>query len=162
MDIVWAPWRMAFILGEKPMGCFLCDAAANGVGEERLVLSLTKHSMVMLNRYPYISGHIMVTPIAHVADMGALSEEAMLDVHKTLHRAVDVVRAAFKPHGINIGMNLGRAAGAGVEDHLHYHVVPRFYGDSNAMNIFGEVRVIPEDLISTYRRYLPHFSGPQA
>jgi ATP adenylyltransferase len=140
------------------MGCFLCDAAARGVGEDTLVLHLTGHSMVILNRYPYISGHLMVTPIAHVKDLSELSDEQERDLHRTLVWATARVRDVLKPHGVNLGMNLGKAAGAGVEDHIHYHIVPRFAGDNNAMNVLGDVRVIPESLEATFRRYLPAFS----
>lgn len=157
MDIVWAPWRMPFILGEKPMGCFLCESAVKGVGEETLVLELTPTSMVIMNRYPYISGHLMVVPIRHVDNLDALTHEEMLDLHETLRRCISRIKRWAHPDGINVGMNLGAAAGAGVKDHIHYHVVPRFTGDNNAMNVFGEVRIIPEDLIVTFRRLLPVF-----
>ncbi len=157
MDIIWAPWRMQFILGEKPMGCFLCEAVTAGVGEEALVLELTEHSMVIMNRYPYISGHLMVVPKAHVSGLHELEPEAFDDLHRTLSRCVERVRAVLNPQGVNLGMNLGKAAGAGVEDHIHYHVIPRFVGDNNAFNVLGDIRVIPEDLLSTYRRYLPAF-----
>lgn len=157
MDIIWAPWRMQFILGEKPMGCFLCEAVAAGVGEESLVLELTEHSMVIMNRYPYISGHLMVVPKSHVSGLHELEPAAFDDLHRTLSRCVERVREVLNPQGVNLGMNLGKAAGAGVEDHIHYHVIPRFIGDNNAFNVLGNIRVIPEDLLSTYRRYLPAF-----
>lgn len=157
MDVVWAPWRMQFILGEKPVGCFLCDSAGIGVGEETLVLRMTPLSMVIMNRYPYISGHLMVTPIRHVGSLSDLRDEEMFDLHETLRKAVVSLQKAGNPHGFNIGMNLGKAAGAGVEDHIHYHIVPRYFGDSNAMNVFADVRVIPEDLVVTFRRILPYF-----
>jgi ATP adenylyltransferase len=139
------------------MGCFLCDAIAKGPGEETFVLEVTPHAVVLLNRFPYIAGHVMVAPRAHVPDLEALSAEQMVDLHETLRRCIARVRRACSPQGINVGMNLGRAAGAGLEEHLHYHVVPRFIGDTNATNIFGEIRIIPEDLAATWRRYLPHF-----
>lgn len=141
------------------MGCFLCEAGARGVGEESLVLRLTRHSLVILNRYPYISGHLMVTPRDHVSDLDALSDDALHDLHLTLRECVRTVRDVLQPQGINVGMNLGKAAGAGLEEHLHYHVVPRFIGDSNAVNVLGNVRVIPEDLVSTWRRYRPAFES---
>lgn len=159
MDIVWAPWRMQFILGEKQMGCFLCEAAKTGASKETLVLRQTPHSLVILNRYPYIAGHLMVTPIAHVSSLDDLSPEQFADLHETMRDCVSTVKSSVSPDGINVGMNMGKAAGAGVEDHLHYHVIPRFVGDSNAFSVLGEIRVIPEDLEATYDRYFPHFSG---
>jgi len=149
---------MEFILGEKPMGCFICEASERGVSEETLLLYLSEHSLVILNRYPYISGHLMVSPRQHVSSLAELSRERLIDLHETLRKTVGVVEEVLKPHGMNIGMNLGKAAGAGLEDHIHWHVVPRFQGDSNAMTVLGEVRVIPECLEDTYRRYFPAFT----
>lgn len=159
MDIVWAPWRMPFILGAKPVGCFLCDSSNKGVGEETLVLRMTSHTLVIMNRYPYISGHLLISPRRHVGNLMELTPEEMTDLHETLRQTVSALERAGKPNGFNIGMNLGKAAGVGVDDHLHYHVVPRYWGDNNAMNIFAEVRVIPEDLIVTWKRLLPYFDG---
>ncbi len=157
MDVVWAPWRMEFILGEKPMGCFVCEALDKGISEETLVLHVTGHSLVMLNRYPYISGHLMVIPTRHVARLDALTPEEMTDLHETLRMTVGVVEETLSPAGINLGMNLGKAAGAGLEDHLHWHVIPRFLGDNNAFNVLADARVIPEALVDTYNRYRPAF-----
>jgi len=159
MDILWAPWRMPFILGEKPVGCFLCETSVQGVCEETLVLRLTPHSMVIMNRYPYVAGHLLVTPRRHVGNLMDLTDVEMKDLHETLRQTVAIMAVAARPNGFNLGMNLGKAAGAGVEDHLHYHIVPRYFGDNNAMNILGEVRVIPEDLIATWKRLLPSFKG---
>lgn len=159
MEIVWAPWRMPFILGAKPVGCFLCETAAVGVCEETLVLRLTPYSMVIMNRYPYIAGHLLVSPRRHVGNLMDLTPEEMTDLHETLRQTVQTMQRAGNPQGFNLGMNLGKAAGAGVEDHLHYHIVPRYWGDNNAMNIFADVRIIPEDLIVTWKRLLPFFDG---
>jgi ATP adenylyltransferase len=148
---------MAYILGEKQEGCFVCQALAMGVGEESLLLHVTAHGLVMLNRYPYINGHLMVVPRQHVSNLDALSRDELLDLHELLRRTVRIVREVQHPDGINIGMNLGRAAGAGLEDHLHYHVVPRYVGDHNAMSVLGDARVIPESLEETFRRYLAAF-----
>jgi ATP adenylyltransferase len=153
---------MTFILGKKPMHCFICKAVEEGVSKENLVLYVTEHSMVMLNRYPYISGHLMVVPHAHVSGLDNLSEEQMVDLHETLRKTISAVRTALAPQGINVGMNLGKAAGAGVEDHIHWHVIPRFLGDNNAFNVLAEARVIPESLEATFERYLPVFRELQA
>lgn len=159
MEIVWAPWRMPFILGAKPVGCFLCETASVGVCEETLVLRLTPLSMVIMNRYPYIAGHLLVSPRRHVGNLMDLTSDEMTDLHETLRQTVETMQRAGNPQGFNLGMNLGKAAGAGVEDHLHYHIVPRYWGDNNAMNIFADVRIIPEDLIVTWKRLLPFFDG---
>ena len=157
MERVWAPWRIDYILGEKSMGCFLCESARTGVSEETLILHMTRHSMIIMNRYPYINGHLMVTPIRHVSSLSDLPQEERNDLHDTLTNCIEVMRDVANPDGLNVGMNLGEAAGAGLRDHIHYHVVPRYVGDSNAVTVFGEIRVIPEDLIATYRRIQPAF-----
>jgi len=149
---------MKFILGEKPMHCFICKAVEEDVSKENLVLHLTSHSMVMLNRYPYISGHLMVVPHVHVSSLDELSTEQMIDLHETLRKTVAVVRSTLNPQGVNVGMNLGKAAGAGVEDHIHWHVIPRFLGDNNAFNVLANSRVIPESLEDTWERYVEAFA----
>ncbi len=159
MDVVWAPWRMEFILGDKDVACFVCKALNTGVSQETLVLHVTRHSVVMLNRYPYISGHIMVIPHRHVCSLSDLSVAEMADLHETLRVTTDVVGRTLNPAGINLGMNLGKAAGAGLEDHIHWHVIPRFLGDNNAFNVLADARVIPEALVDTYQRYLPAFQA---
>jgi ATP adenylyltransferase len=159
MDVVWAPWRMEFILGDKNVACFVCEALKTGVSQETLVLHVTRHSVVMLNRYPYISGHLMVIPQRHVCSLSDLTVEEMGDLHETLRVTTDVVGETLHPAGINLGMNLGKAAGAGLEDHIHWHVIPRFLGDNNAFNVLADARVIPEALVDTYQRYLPAFQA---
>ena len=157
MEVVWAPWRMQYILGEKPMGCFLCKAVENGVSKTDFVLQMTDHSMVLLNRYPYISGHLMVVPHRHISNLEELTVPEMTDLHETLRHTVSVVRKALTPDGINVGMNLGKAAGAGLEDHIHWHVIPRFHGDTNSFTVLTESRVIPESLEDTYQRFIGSF-----
>jgi ATP adenylyltransferase len=157
MEVVWAPWRMEFILGAKAMNCFVCEALKTGVSVETLVLHVTSHSVVMLNRYPYISGHLMVIPHRHVASLSDLKKEEMEDLNETLRRTTEVVNRVLSPDGVNLGMNLGKAAGAGLEDHIHWHIVPRFMGDSNAFTVLADARVIPEALVETYERYAPAF-----
>ena len=154
---IWAPWRIEYILGEKQMDCFICEALANGVGKETLLLHVSSHSLVMMNRYPYISGHLMVVPQTHVSSLASLSREQMDDLHELLRTTVGLVKEVLNPDGINIGMNLGEAAGAGLRDHIHWHVVPRFSGDNNVFNVLAGERVIPECLEDTFQRYLPAF-----
>ncbi len=141
------------------MGCFLCEAWKQGVSEETLVLHTTPHSMVIMNRYPYVAGHLLVCPKAHTSRPDALTDHQFQDLHRTLVSCVATVRDRMGAQGVNVGMNLGDVAGAGLKEHIHYHVIPRFTGDSNAFSILAEVRVIPEDLQATYHRLKPLFEA---
>ena len=158
MDVLWAPWRMAYIGSAKEeRGCIFCSATA-GDPRERLLLGATAHTLVMLNRYPYQNGHLMVAPRRHTAELAALEAAEHGDLAETLRRALASLAAVFHPEGFNVGMNLGACAGAGVRDHLHWHVVPRWAGDTNFMPVVGDVRVMPEHLLATYERLKPAFS----
>ncbi len=145
---LWAPWRMEFIRAEKPKGCIFCEFPAAPPSQDRanLVVHRSTHAFTCLNRYPYNSGHLMVIPRSHVSDLGALAAEAHADLQDELRRAVAVVKRVYAPDGMNVGMNLGRAAGAGIADHLHWHVVPRWVGDNNFMPVIADQRVVPEAL----------------
>lgn len=151
---LWAPWRMEFIRAPKPDGCIFCDfpAAPEASDREHLVVHRSIHAFTCLNRYPYNSGHLMVIPRAHVADLGALPPDAFADLQEELQRAVDAVRRTYRPDGMNVGMNLGRAAGAGIADHLHWHVVPRWIGDNNYMPVLADQRVVVEALDEAWTR----------
>ncbi len=151
---LWAPWRMEFIRAEKPKGCIFCDFPAAPPSEDRanLLVHRSAHAFTCLNRYPYNSGHLMVIPRAHVADLDALSAEELQDLHEELRLASRVLRATYQPEGLNIGMNLGRVAGAGIADHLHYHLVPRWNGDTNFMPVLAETRVVIEHLDGAWQR----------
>ncbi|HJQ73404.1 MAG TPA: HIT domain-containing protein [Gaiellaceae bacterium] len=152
MRLLWAPWRMAYVGTAKDVrGCIFC-AAVTGDARERLLLGTTAHSLVMLNRYPYQSGHLMVAPRRHTAELPALPQAEHHDLGDTLRRTVASLATALAPEGFNVGMNLGAAAGAGVVDHLHWHVVPRWAGDTNFMPVVGEVKVMPQHLLDTYDR----------
>jgi len=152
-----APWRMDYIRSlvkdDAGGGCFLC-AAANATSEtekrERLVLWTTDLSVVLINRYPYTNGHLLIAPRAHVADMEALSDAQHLDLAKQSARAIQLLKRASSPQGFNLGTNLGRVAGAGVPGHLHHHVVPRWGGDTNFMSVVGKVRVVPQAMSQLY------------
>jgi len=113
--------------------------------------------MVMMNRFPYINGHILVAPVRHVNGLEWLSQEERLDLLTMVTRSVEILKKAFSPEGFNVGLNLGKVAGAGVEEHVHFHIVPRWNGDNNYMTVLGEVRVIPEHIETTYRKLLPYF-----
>lgn len=126
----------------------------------RLVLTVREHAFVILNKYPYTNGHVMVVPRTHTSKMEELSEEAFAGLHTLLHETVAAVRKAYMPHGMNIGMNMGRAAGAGIDEHIHYHIVPRWGGDTNFMPVFSDARVINEGIDDTYERLLPLLRKP--
>lgn len=151
---------MEYILNEKPEGCIFCLAAAAGGGEdrERLVLRRDRHTFIMMNRYPYCNGHLLVSPNRHVGDMNELGTEEMLELFENTRICCSVMAEAFSPQGFNVGMNLGKAAGAGVDDHLHIHVVPRWSGDTNFMTVIADVRVMPENLLASYDRLYDLFS----
>ena len=151
MQVLWAPWRMAYVADKAARGCIFC-IALEGDRRERLLLGTTAASLVILNRFPYQNGHLMVAPRRHTASLTALPEAEHRDLAETLRRSIDTVAATFHPDGFNLGMNLGAAAGAGVVDHLHWHIVPRWAGDTNFMAAVAEVRVMPQHLLDTYDR----------
>ncbi len=160
MKRIWAPWRMAYIDDEaRNEGCIFCDEPKAADARSSLVLAQTAHSVVMLNKYPYNSGHLLLAPKKHENRLSSLLPEEFQDLSEALRMAVDIVIKTLKPGGINVGMNLGRCAGAGVEDHLHWHVVPRWEGDTNFMPVLGETRVIPQHLLESYDRLSLYFKG---
>lgn len=159
MDRLWAPWRMDYIANADAQGsgCVLCLKDKEAEDRERLVLFRGEHAFVILNRYPYTNGHLMVAPYRHIADVVDLAAEEAAEIHALMVLSKKALSGAFHPEGFNIGMNLGKAAGAGIDDHIHLHVVPRWSGDVNFMSTLGEVRVIPEHLQTTYERLLSFF-----
>ena len=160
MKALWAPWRMEYILSDQRSGaCIFCPGDNRDADQSRLILHVGERSMVMMNRFPYINGHLLVAPVRHVTGLGSLSQEERLDLLTTVSHSVDILKKVMNPEGFNVGLNLGKVAGAGVEDHMHFHVVPRWNGDHNYMTVIGEVRVIPEHIEETYNRLLPHFKG---
>ena len=150
---LWAPWRLEYIQSadEQP-GCFLCEAAAGGDDEELLVVKRGERALVLLNKYPYASGHLMVAPHRHTGDFGGLEDAETLELQRLAATALDVLGGTMGPHGFNLGWNLGRVAGAGVVDHVHLHVVPRWEGDTNFMPVLADVKVMPEHLSQTRRK----------
>ena len=158
---LWAPWRLEFIHAPKPEGCIFCRFPAEPEANDRqnLVVHRGARSFAVLNRYPYNSGHLMVIPYAHVADLDALAPEELHDLHEELRLAARVLRAVYQPEGLNIGMNLGRVAGAGIADHLHYHLVPRWNGDTNFMPVLADTRVLVEHLDGAWQRLRAGFDG---
>jgi ATP adenylyltransferase len=158
---LFAPWRMDYIKtvvkGEDDEACFLCQAAASTTDDERrkrLVLWTTDHMSVLINRYPYTNGHLLIAPRAHKADLEELTPEEQLDLHRQTTEAVRLLKRAMSPQGFNIGINIGRCAGAGLPGHLHQHVVPRWNGDTNFMGVVGEVRVVPQAMSQLYEELM--------
>ena len=182
MDRMYAPWRLAFIKGQErsgpptPSGCIFCDFPLRpgapvpssltvedaevevlakdraAWDRERLVLTSREHGFVILNKYPYTNGHIMVVPYQHTQQVESLDEATFAGLTSLLREAIAAVRAAYQPHGINVGMNMGQAGGAGIAEHVHWHVLPRWSGDVNFMPVLAETRVISEGLDDTYDR----------
>ena len=164
MKNLWAPWRMDYILGPKPDHCVLCIPEAHELSSpeqdaERLVVYRGRLVFVMLNRYPYASGHLMVIPYRHVTDITELTPDESAELLSVTQLACRVLREASQPQGINVGINLGEAAGAGIRDHMHLHVVPRWNGDSSFIAVLDEVRVIPEHLRVTQERFAAMFAA---
>ncbi|MDR2076941.1 MAG: HIT domain-containing protein [Desulfovibrio sp.] len=159
MKHLWCPWRLEYILGPKPEACVFCLPAHRAEDEDRLVLHRGVWNFVIMNKFPYNSGHLMVTPFRHVMDIDDLTPEESKELFRLLQTGVRILRACLSPQGVNIGLNLGEAAGAGIREHLHFHLVPRWNGDSSFMAVMDEVRVIPEHLRSTYRILKPLFAA---
>jgi len=152
MEHLWAPWRMDFIKGPKPPGCFFCEAAAADPADDQahLVLARTSLSLAILNRYPYNNGHLMVAPKAHLANLEDVPGATASDMTALTQRSLRVLRAVLLPQGFNLGINAGKIAGAGVADHVHQHVVPRWDGDTNFMPVVAETKVLNEHLTTSY------------
>jgi ATP adenylyltransferase len=157
---IWAPWRMPYLRGDHGGvgGCVFCHKVTSRDTEGH-VLYRGKASFVVLNRYPYSNGHMMVVPYAHVSALTALSDEVLLEVFQLVQKAEEVLLVAAAPQGFNVGINEGHAAGAGIEEHIHVHIVPRWEDDANYMTVIGETRVIPEMLDETYALLRPLFDA---
>ena len=154
MKTVWAPWRIEYILSDKEESCIFCDALSN---KDELTLFKGEITMAMMNKYPYINGHILVAPVRHLSSLDELNNEEMQSLLITVEKSVGIIKKAMNPDGFNVGLNLGKVAGAGVEEHLHFHIVPRWFGDTNALTVFADVRVIPEHLQTTYSNLKVYF-----
>jgi ATP adenylyltransferase len=159
VQTLFTPWRFDYLTAPKSenTSCIFCAAAAAGPGASTLTLYRGEHSLVMLNRYPYTNGHLMVSPVEHTADFHATRPDTLFAVFRTVAFAQRLLAQTYSADGFNIGMNLGRAAGAGIEDHYHVHVVPRWGGDSNFMSVTASTRIVPETLEQTFEKLLPKF-----
>ncbi len=154
MKTMWAPWRMEYILGDKEDGCIFCKALAE---QDNLTLYKGNMTMVVMNKFPYINGHLLVATTRHISTLNQLGKGEMGGLLETVEQSVGILNKVMSPDGFNIGLNLGKVAGAGVEEHLHFHIVPRWFGDTNALTVFADVRVIPEHLLATYNNLKPYF-----
>jgi len=159
MNVLWAPWRLDYILGPKPDECVFCVPQHTGEDEERYILHRGKHNYVIMNRYPYNNAHLMVTPFRHVGCITDLRPDELHENVEMLQSCVRILQKALNPHGINAGLNLGEAAGSGIAAHIHFQIVPRWNGDTNFIPVFADVRVIPEHFRQTYERLAPHFQA---
>ena len=159
MDRLWSPWRYAYIASnaenrrQETPACVFCSILTDeGTDESKFILHRATHNFVILNLYPYVSGHLMIIPFAHLPEFDAAPKETTDEMMDLTKRCQTALRTSYRPHGFNVGMNLGRAAGAGVDQHIHMHIMPRWVGDTNFMSTVGETRVLPEDLSTTYEK----------
>ena len=158
-QVIFAPWRHTYIkkARSESEGCVFCEALAKGQSLESLVVFKGATCSVILNKYPYNNGHTMIIPNRHTAEFDKLNMREFTELHELLKRTIEALKEQFQPQGFNLGMNLGRVGGAGIVDHLHYHIVPRWSGDTNFMPLIGETKVISETLEETYKKLVPLF-----
>jgi len=163
VERIWSPWRMAYIQAAKEQGedggCIFCDLPAEGDDVRTMILARDELAFVIVNSFPYNPGHLMVAPFRHVGAFTSLEAAELADVDALVARSIRALEQEMEPHGYNLGMNLGRVAGAGIPDHVHWHLVPRWNGDTNFMPVVGQTRVLPELLEETYARLRPRFEG---
>lgn len=161
MEHLWSPWRMEYIMNHEPHAdCIFCAALMRPDNAENLIVTRGERVFVMMNRYPYTSGHIMVAPNQHQPSLELLDHESRVELIEIVSRGIEVLRAIYKPEGFNVGINIGAAAGAGVVGHVHVHIVPRWAGDTNFMSALAGTRVLPEALEDTYRRLREGWGSP--
>ncbi len=164
MDVLWSPWRYDYIKSNAPPEegrapvCVFCELQRDEAEDEsKYILHRAAHNYIVLNVYPYISGHLLIVPYTHVGELDQAAKEVTDELMDLTKRCQTALRETYNPHGFNLGMNLGKAAGAGVAGHIHLHIMPRWFGDTNFMSTIGETRVIPEDLRTTYNKLREHF-----
>lgn len=154
---LWAPWRMAYIDRPRTTGCLLCDLARDDDDRTNLILCRGPRAYVLMNRFPYNNGHLMIVPYWHCAELDQVSADDSLEIMQEVQRATRILHQAIGAEGFNVGLNLGKAAGAGIAEHLHMHVVPRWVGDTNFMPVLADTRVMPDYLEATYAKLVPFF-----
>ena len=152
MEHIWAPWRIEYILQDKPEGCIFCEKPGENNDVQNYILHRGNKNFVILNSYPYNPGHLLVAPFRHVGNIEDLTREELHEHIELVSRSVEVLKQVFGTEAYNIGINLNRIAGAGIEDHFHSHIVPRWSGDTNSMTVIADLRVVPEALANTYNR----------
>ena len=158
MDYLWSPWRYRYVAGQDPeTGCVFCRKMEDTRDEENLVLYRGLNNFVLLNLYPYTSGHLMIAPYRHIGQLSLADDATWTELTHLTRKAEQAIQTAYRPEGINLGMNLGKSAGAGIADHIHMHVLPRWQADANFISVTGETRVLPEALSDTYRKLKPLF-----
>ena len=157
MERIWAPWRMEYIAGDDSDECFLCRSISESCDPKNLLLKRGQDCGIIMNRYPYTNGHVLVFPYRHVRMMSEMGKSERLEMMDLIDESLETLRATMTPDGFNIGYNLGKTAGAGLEDHIHAHIVPRWNGDTNFMPVLGDVRVIPQSLTALYEQLKPLF-----
>ena len=158
MDYLWSPWRYRYVTGADPqVGCVFCRKLDENKDEENFIVYRGLNNFVLLNLYPYTSGHVMIAPYRHIGELSQADDATWAELAALTRKAEQALQSAYKPDGINLGMNLGKSAGAGIADHIHMHVLPRWHADSNFMSVIGETRVLPESLADTYRKLKPLF-----
>ena len=158
MDYLWSPWRYRYVAGQDlEVGCVFCRKMEETRDEENLVLYRGLNNFVLLNLYPYTSGHLMIAPYSHIGQLCLADDATWTELMHLTRKAEQAIQTAYRPEGINLGMNLGKSAGAGIADHIHMHVLPRWQADSNFISVIGETRVLPEALSDTYRKLKPLF-----
>jgi len=151
MEKIWAPWRIEYILMEKPEECILCEKPKEDKDAQNHILYRGDKNFIILNSYPYNPGHLLVAPYRHIGNLEELTEEERDEHFELVSRSIKVLREAFNPGGFNLGANMGKVAGAGIDDHFHSHIVPRWQGDTNCMPVLADVRVLPQALAETYK-----------
>lgn len=158
MKQIWAPWRIEYILGPKPDTCVFCLPAHTDEDEERYVLYRGSHAFVVMNKFPYNNGHLLVCPYSHVMKLAGLNNTELYEIMGLIRHCSIILEQLFHCEGINVGLNQGQASGAGIREHLHFHLVPRWNGDSSFMAVFDEVRVMPQHLSQSYAALKPYFA----
>jgi len=146
MKEIWAPWRIEYIRKSRDTGCFLCKSFASKKDQQNLILNRGKTCAVVINRYPYTSGHLMVAPYRHIDSLQAMTRKELNEMMALTIKAINALKKGIHPQGFNVGINMGEVAGAGLKDHIHMHIVPRWSGDTNFMPVFADVRIIPQSL----------------
>lgn len=157
MKHIWAPWRIQYIQAPKPKACILCEKPAETSDEANYILYRGRTNYIMLNSYPYNPAHLMVIPYRHVASLEDMTEEERHENTDIVARSVVILRQVFNPTGFNIGVNIGKTAGAGIDGHVHTHIVPRWQGDTNFVTVVGDIRVVPQALADTYKKLVGKF-----